>query len=89
MGRREQILKTAEHVLGNRELAEWWLTKPALGLDHRSPCSLLVKNLGYGHVRDFLIRLEQPHVQLPTTHHPRRDDRIRFVAPRSTALRGQ
>ncbi|WP_433885753.1 antitoxin Xre/MbcA/ParS toxin-binding domain-containing protein [Pseudomonas vranovensis] len=56
--RREQILKSAEQVLGNRELAEWWLTKPALGFDHRSPCSLLMNHLGYGHVRDFLVRLE-------------------------------
>ncbi|MFQ6575318.1 antitoxin Xre/MbcA/ParS toxin-binding domain-containing protein [Pseudomonas sp. UM16] len=58
MGRRQQILKCAEHVLGNRDLAERWLAKPAIGLDHRSPCSLLTDHLGYGHVRDFLVRLE-------------------------------
>jgi len=58
MVRREQILKAAEQVFENRPLAENWLTKPALGLDHRAPCSLLVNQLGYEHVRDLLIQLE-------------------------------
>ncbi|WP_433885732.1 antitoxin Xre/MbcA/ParS toxin-binding domain-containing protein [Pseudomonas vranovensis] len=58
VGRREQILKCAEQALGNRDLAERWLIKPSAGLDHRSPCSLLADHLGYGHVRDDLVRLD-------------------------------
>ncbi|WP_082421405.1 antitoxin Xre/MbcA/ParS toxin-binding domain-containing protein [Pseudomonas sp. NBRC 111140] len=58
MRRREQILMTAEQVLGNSELAEAWLTKQAIGLSRRLPCMLLETDQGYTEVVDFLTRLD-------------------------------
>ncbi|WP_181005317.1 antitoxin Xre/MbcA/ParS toxin-binding domain-containing protein [Pseudomonas putida] len=58
MRRREQILMTAEQVLGNSELAEAWLTKQAIGLSWRLPGMLLETDQGYTEVVDFLTRLD-------------------------------
>lgn len=58
MRRREKILTTAEQVFGNRELAEAWFTKQAIGLSRRLPCMLLETDQEYTEVADFLVRLD-------------------------------
>lgn len=58
VGRRDQILMLATRVLGTRALAEPWLVKPVLGLNHQVPCSMLSTRLGYEHVDRFLQKLE-------------------------------
>lgn len=58
MRRRQEILMTGEQVFGNRELAEAWFTKPAIGLGRRLPCMLLKTNHGYMELAEFLVRLD-------------------------------
>jgi len=58
MTRREQILTTAEQVFGNRQLAEDWFTKPAIGLGRCLPCMLLESKEGFMALADFLVRLD-------------------------------
>ncbi len=58
LARREQILQIGTRAFGNRAFAETWLSKPALGLGHRVPCSLLANHSEYVQVEDFLCRLE-------------------------------
>lgn len=58
MRRRHEILMTGEQVFGNRELAEAWFTKPAIGLGRRLPCMLLKTNNGYTELAEFLVRLD-------------------------------
>ncbi|KAF0250907.1 DUF2384 domain-containing protein [Pseudomonas putida] len=58
MGRRSQILMIAEQVFGNRELAEAWFTKPAIGLGRCLPCMLLETDEGFTELADFLVRLD-------------------------------
>ncbi|EKT4453656.1 hypothetical protein C6A77_13170 [Pseudomonas sp. AFG_SD02_1510_Pfu_092] len=58
MWRRSRVLLSAEEVLGNRCLAENWFVKRAIGLDCRSPCSLLAELQGYELVMEHLQRLE-------------------------------
>lgn len=53
-----QVLSKASEVLGSREAAERWLSKPALGLNGRRPIELLSNSVGYELVNDFLIRME-------------------------------
>jgi putative toxin-antitoxin system antitoxin component (TIGR02293 family) len=57
MGKRDLILTLAAEVLGNNKLAKQWLDRPALGLDRRTPASLLGNYSDYLLVRNFLIRL--------------------------------
>jgi len=53
-----EVLEKAIGVFGSRELAEEWMTKPALGLDGDSPIDLLSNSVGHEIVSDFLTRLE-------------------------------
>lgn len=56
--RRDQAQIQATHVLGRDRAAAEWLRRPAIGLDKRSPCSLLGDAQGYRTVRDYLLRVE-------------------------------
>lgn len=58
VARRDQILGQAAHVLGNARLAAGWLSRPAIGLDRRAPCSLLVDPGDYQRVCIHLTRIE-------------------------------
>ncbi len=58
VARREQVQGQATHVLGNGRLASAWLTRPALGLDSRTPCCLLQNSKGFSQVRELLMRIE-------------------------------
>ncbi|MBS7596900.1 DUF2384 domain-containing protein [Pseudomonas sp. RC2C2] len=57
VARRQQVRNLAAYVLGNDRLALEWLTRPALGLDRRIPCSLLVDTQGYRQVCEHLVRI--------------------------------
>ncbi|AVX92191.1 hypothetical protein PkP19E3_31210 (plasmid) [Pseudomonas koreensis] len=57
VARRRQVLDQAAYVLGDERLAAEWLTRPALGLGKRTPCSLL-KSEGYRQVCELLVRIE-------------------------------
>lgn len=56
--RRIKVLTYAGEVLGNRRLAEEWFARGAIGLGHRSPCSLLAHLRGYELVMEHLQRLD-------------------------------
>lgn len=56
--RRRQVLGQAAYVLGDERLAAEWLTRPAVGLGKRTPCSLLLEPDGYRQVRELLVRIE-------------------------------
>lgn len=58
VGRREQILMTATHVLGTRNLAELWFIQPALGLRLHIPCTLISTQSGYTDVSNLLMQIE-------------------------------
>lgn len=58
VARWNQVQTLATFVLGNDRLASDWLTRPALGLDMRSPCSLLGDVQGYRQICDHLKRIE-------------------------------
>ncbi|MNJ67875.1 hypothetical protein D3C77_640800 [compost metagenome] len=58
IARQEQVRDLAAYVLGNDRLASEWLTRPALGLDKRCPCQLLINTEGYRQVGQFLTRIE-------------------------------
>ncbi|MDN7142208.1 antitoxin Xre/MbcA/ParS toxin-binding domain-containing protein [Pseudomonas sp. Hg3Tf] len=51
-------MNQAAYVLGSYRLASEWLSRPALGLDMRTPCSLLADADRYRQVVDHLVRLE-------------------------------
>lgn len=53
-----EILALAEDVLGSREEAEQWLTRPAIGLDSRRPIDLMATPQGAGLVKTLLTQLE-------------------------------
>jgi putative toxin-antitoxin system antitoxin component (TIGR02293 family) len=53
-----EVTDTAQRVLGNRELAEEWLTKPALALDGMRPLDLITTTPGIESVKDLLTRME-------------------------------
>lgn len=53
-----QILEQAIRVIGTPELAEAWMSKPAIGLDGRRPIDLLDNSIGTQLVSEFLTRLE-------------------------------
>ncbi|EWS66605.1 putative toxin-antitoxin system antitoxin component [Hydrogenophaga sp. T4] len=52
------ILNRATEVLGDRDLAERWMTEPALGLDGRKPIDLLSSRQGAALVKDHLTRMD-------------------------------
>lgn len=54
---RDVVAKAAE-VFGTMELAEAWMSKPAIGLDGLRPVDLLSTPEGAELVKDFLGRLE-------------------------------
>lgn len=58
VARRDQVQGKATHVFGNDRLASDWLTRPALGLDKRTPCSLLMESKGLRQVCELLMRIE-------------------------------
>lgn len=54
----ERILTQASEVFGNREAAEAWMSRPAMGLDGQRPIDCLQAAEGVRVVRDVLARLE-------------------------------
>lgn len=58
MGRCEQILILATRVFGTRKLAVGWFIKPACGLAHQEPCSMVGTGSGYEQVITFLRQIE-------------------------------
>lgn len=58
VARRNQVVRQAIHVLGNDRLASEWLTRPALGLGKRTPCTLLTDYEGFLQVWQHLTRIE-------------------------------
>ncbi|WP_430540220.1 antitoxin Xre/MbcA/ParS toxin-binding domain-containing protein [Pseudomonas entomophila] len=46
------------HVLGSKELANSWIIKPAIGLGHNPPCTLLAEPAGFSVINELLIRIE-------------------------------
>ena len=55
---RTDVANLAARVLGTRELADHWLTHPALALDGQSPMDLLGTTSGVKSVKDLLTRME-------------------------------
>ena len=53
-----EIKSLAETVFGSSALAEDWLNKPALALDHHKPMELIATRPGAELVREHLIRLD-------------------------------
>lgn len=52
------ILAKAEEVLGTREEAELWLSRPAIGLDSRRPIDLMATPQGADLVKTLLEQME-------------------------------
>lgn len=52
------ILSKATEVLGSQEVAERWLTEPALALNQGRPIDLLSTKIGTEQVRKLLVQLE-------------------------------
>lgn len=55
---RAEVVNLATRVLGTRDLADHWLTHPALALDGRCPMDLLTTASGVKSVKDLLTRME-------------------------------
>jgi len=53
-----EVTSMAEQALGSKELAEEWLSKPALALDGERPIDLLTSAPGIEAVKDLLTRIE-------------------------------
>lgn len=53
-----EILAKAQAVLGTREEAELWLSRPAIGLDSRRPIDLMATPQGAGLVKTLLEQME-------------------------------
>lgn len=53
-----EIKSLAETVFGSSALAEEWLNKPAIALDHHKPMELIATRPGAELVREHLIRLD-------------------------------
>lgn len=53
-----EILAQAEEVLGTREEAEQWLSRPAIGLDGHRPIELMATPQGADLVKTLLARME-------------------------------
>jgi uncharacterized protein (DUF2384 family) len=58
VARANQVLGRATGVLGARQSALDWLTRPAYGLDWCPPCQLLADADGYLQVIRYLARIE-------------------------------
>ncbi len=58
VARRDQVLMRVAQILGNERLAFEWMTRPALGLNRRTPMSILADPDGYAQVQDHLLRIE-------------------------------
>lgn len=56
--RSDQVQGLATRVLGSSQQAIAWLKRPAIGLDWRAPCRLLVDVDGYHQVVNYLERIE-------------------------------
>lgn len=54
----ETLLARAEILLGDLQIAESWIAKPAIGLNGLRPVDLLASNEGIRVLNDFLLRLE-------------------------------
>jgi putative toxin-antitoxin system antitoxin component (TIGR02293 family) len=52
-----EILAQAEEVLGTREEAELWLSRPAIGLDGHRPIALMATPQGAGLVKTLLEQM--------------------------------
>ena len=52
------MMQLATEVLGSQELAERWLTSPAIGLDSRLPIDLLKSSQGTEMVKTLLNRMD-------------------------------
>lgn len=53
-----ETLAKATEILGTKEEAERWMSRPAMGLDGQRPIDLLQTVQGTDLVNDFLVRLE-------------------------------
>lgn len=53
-----RILGHAIGIFGSEELAAAWMTRPAIGLEHRRPADLLVTYPGTELVEQYLTRIE-------------------------------
>ncbi len=53
-----EILAKAEEVLGTREEAEQWLSRPAMGLDSRRPIDLMASPQGADLVKTLLDQMD-------------------------------
>lgn len=53
-----EVLAKATAIFGSKQEAEYWLKRPATGLDQRRPIDLLATPAGVELVEDFLVRLE-------------------------------
>ncbi|MCG7522774.1 antitoxin Xre/MbcA/ParS toxin-binding domain-containing protein [Ruegeria sp. Ofav3-42] len=53
-----EILGHAIEVMGSREEAEAWMSRPAIGLSYRKPVDLLATAAGSEAVEEYLTRLE-------------------------------
>jgi putative toxin-antitoxin system antitoxin component (TIGR02293 family) len=53
-----ELTDMAQRVLGQRELAESWLNRPAIALDGQKPLDMLGSAPGIEAVKDLLTRLE-------------------------------
>ncbi|MFJ4153966.1 antitoxin Xre/MbcA/ParS toxin-binding domain-containing protein [Pseudomonas sp. NPDC089752] len=58
LARYEQILSVADAVFGDRQLAQRWLGKPAVGLANLTPCRRLSTPKGYEDVHEVLMRID-------------------------------
>jgi uncharacterized protein (DUF2384 family) len=57
---RESIIrKKAESVLGSKQLADDWMTKPALGLNRKCPLDMLGSLYDFYSALEFLERMER------------------------------
>ncbi|HRP76740.1 MAG TPA: DUF2384 domain-containing protein [Rhodocyclaceae bacterium] len=53
-----EVTRMAERILGNRRLAERWLSEPVRGLDYQRPIDLLTTSAGIEAVKTLLVRME-------------------------------
>ena len=52
------ILAKAKEVFGSQQEAEYWLDRPAIGLNQRIPMELLATTAGFGIVENYLDRMK-------------------------------
>lgn len=56
--RSQRVMAKAKEVFGRIEIEKHWFVRPAIGLAHLAPCSLLGNHQSYEEVCDYLCRLE-------------------------------